>query len=53
MVAANVDAVTTEAAIETATETETMLMAVKETGRNRDELKVTAHVGASNGNANL
>jgi len=37
MVAANVDAVTTEAAIETETETEIIAIAVKETGRNRDE----------------
>jgi hypothetical protein len=35
MVAATVDAVTTGAAIETETETE--MMEVKETGRNKDE----------------
>jgi hypothetical protein len=36
-VAATVDAVTTGAAIETATVTATKMMEVKETGRNRDE----------------
>jgi hypothetical protein len=37
MVAVTVDAVTTGAAIETATETETKVMEAKETGRNKDE----------------